>query len=55
MNRKFFILAVFAILLSGFASKSYKYKCPKCKLIQDYGTMGVKRCPNDKAIMIRQN
>jgi hypothetical protein len=37
------------------APKTYKYRCPKCKLIQEYGTPGVKKCPNDGAIMTRQN
>jgi hypothetical protein len=36
------------------APKTYKYKCPKCKLIQEYGTMGTKKCPNDGTIMTRQ-
>lgn len=55
MNRKIFLLAIISILLVGFASKTYRYKCPKCKLIQEYGTPGVKRCPNDKTTMVRQN
>jgi len=37
------------------AAKTYKYRCPKCKLIQEYGTMGTKKCPNDGATMIRMN
>jgi len=37
------------------APKTYKYRCPKCKLIQEYGTPGVKKCPNDGTIMSRQN
>ena len=37
------------------APKTYKYRCPKCKLIQEYGTMGVKKCPNDGSTMIRMN
>ncbi len=37
------------------AAKTYKYKCPKCKLIQEYGTMGTKKCPNDGTIMTRQH
>ena len=35
--------------------KTYKYRCPKCKLIQEYGTMGSKKCPNDGTTMIRMN
>jgi len=37
------------------APKTYKYKCMKCKLIQEYGTPGVKKCPNDGQTMVRQN
>jgi hypothetical protein len=37
------------------AGKTYKYRCLKCKLIQEYGTMGVKKCPNDGSTMIRMN
>lgn len=37
------------------APKTYKYRCPKCKLIQEYGTPGVKKCPNDGKTMIRMN
>jgi hypothetical protein len=37
------------------AAKTYKYRCPKCKLIQEYGTPGVKKCPNDGKTMIRMN
>jgi len=27
------------------APKTYKYKCMKCKLIQEYGQPGTKKCP----------
>jgi hypothetical protein len=37
------------------APKTYKYRCPKCKLIQEYGTMGSKKCPTDGWTMIRMN
>jgi hypothetical protein len=37
------------------APKTYKYRCPKCKLIQEFGTPGVKKCPNDGKTMIRMN
>jgi hypothetical protein len=37
------------------ATKTYKYRCPKCKLIQEYGTPGTKKCPNDGKTMIRMN
>jgi len=37
------------------APKTYKYRCPKCNLIQEYSTQGVKKCPNDGKTMIRMN
>jgi len=37
------------------APKTYKYKCMECKLIQEYATPGVKKCPNDGNTMVRQN
>ena len=61
LRRGFFSAAVVAtacILGLGqgqAAPKTYKYRCPKCKLIQEYGTMGVKKCPNDGSTMIRMN
>lgn len=56
MNRKIFILGLVSLIFAGgFAAKTYRYKCPKCKLIQEYGTPGTKRCPNDGRIMTRQN
>jgi hypothetical protein len=36
------------------APKTYKYKCMKCKLIQEYGQLGTKKCPNDGQTMVRQ-
>jgi hypothetical protein len=57
MNRRFLIIALIASFFGGVAmgAKTYRYKCPKCKLIQEYGTPGVKKCPNDGRIMTRQN
>jgi hypothetical protein len=57
MNSRRLFLAAILVLVAGtaFAAKTYKYKCMKCKLIQEYGTPGVKKCPNDGSIMIRQN
>jgi len=58
MNRR----TVVALLLglsfiggSALAAKTYKYRCPKCKLIQEYGQPGSKKCPNDGHTMIRMN
>jgi hypothetical protein len=50
--------AVTGAVISGSvfaAPKSYKYRCPKCKLIQEYGQPGVKKCPNDGTTMVRMN
>jgi len=59
MLRRAFVASLTVGLLGGravfAAAKTYKYRCPKCKLIQEYGTAGVKKCPNDGAIMTRQN
>jgi hypothetical protein len=52
------VLAALGILGAGTllaAPKTYKYRCPKCKLIQEYGTMGSKKCPTDGWTMIRMN
>ena len=57
------LLVVLGVVAAGMAMsrellaapKTYKYRCPKCKLIQEYGTPGVKKCPNDGQIMVRMN
>jgi hypothetical protein len=46
---------VLAKTASASQKKTYKYRCPKCKLIQEYGTMGSKKCPNDGTTMIRMS
>ena len=61
MLRRYF-LAGLGVAAAGLATsrdllaapKTYKYRCPKCKLIQEYGTPGTKKCPNDGSTMIRQ-
>lgn len=53
MNRKIFILGFACLFLCGFAVKTYKYRCPKCKLVQEFTQQGVKKCPNDGRIMIK--
>jgi len=59
MLRRSFLAAITLGLLGTraavAATKTYKYRCPKCKLIQEYGTPGVKKCPNDGKTMVRQN
>ncbi len=57
-RRLFFAALAVGLVCSGVtvaAPKTYKYRCPKCKLIKEYGTMGVKKCPNDGKTMIRMN
>lgn len=55
MNRRtFYVVCLSLVFALGFAAKTYKYQCPKCKLIQEYGTIGTKKCPNDGRTMIRK-
>lgn len=49
-----FLIILLVIFALGFAAKTYKYQCPKCKLIQEYGSTGIKKCPNDGRTMIRK-
>lgn len=57
--RRAVLAALVTFLVGGTAAlaanKTYKYRCTKCKLIQEYGQPGVKKCPNDGSTMIRQN
>jgi len=46
---------VLGLSVASAANKVYKYRCPKCKLIQEYEIPGTKKCPNDGRIMIRVN
>jgi len=61
MRRGFLVRSMMAVagsLSAGTllaAPKTYKYRCPKCKLIQEYGTMGSKKCPTDGRTMIKMN
>jgi hypothetical protein len=62
MLRRSFVASI-TIAAAGFvglgkalaAPKTYKYRCPKCKLIQEYGQRGAKKCPNDGSSMIPMN
>jgi hypothetical protein len=49
------VAGVFLARSVSAATNSHKYRCPKCKLIQDYGQPGVKKCPNDGKTMVRMN
>ena len=37
------------------AANTYRYECPKCHLIQEYGMPGVHKCPNDGWTLIPKN
>lgn len=37
------------------AGKTYRYRCTKCGLVQEYTSPGTKKCPNDGRIMVRMN
>lgn len=57
MNRAIVLSFAFCLLLFGphlmGATKVYRYRCPKCKLVQEYEVSGTKRCPNDGRIMTK--
>ena len=58
MKRRVLILTLLFVVLGSTAfaaNKVYKYRCPKCKLIQEYEIPGSKKCPNDGHMMIRVN
>jgi len=57
MNRRLILAMILSLTsVTAFAtSKVYKYRCPKCKLIQEYELPGSKKCPNDGRTMIRIN
>jgi hypothetical protein len=37
------------------APKTYKYRCPKCQLIEEYAQPGIRKCPKDGFTMIKVN
>ena len=37
------------------APKTYRYRCPRCQLIETYGQPGIKKCPKDGFTMIKMN
>lgn len=58
MVRRLFLVGLVLVLGGGVAfaaNKVYRYRCPKCKLIQEYELPGTKKCPNDGRTMIRVN
>ena len=62
MQRRMFAagMAVLAVGIVGAgtllaAPKTYKYRCPKCQLIEEYGQPGVRKCPKDGWTMVKVN
>ena len=56
MIRRLFLSALLVGVSLGVAQaapKTYKYRCPKCGLVQEFTRPGVKKCPNDGRTMIR--
>jgi len=35
------------------APKTYKYRCPKCQLIEEFAQPGIRKCPKDGSTMIK--
>jgi cytochrome c5 len=48
------LLALLLILSTGIAlaASIYKYECPTCHLIQEYGVPGIYKCASDGSILI---
>jgi cytochrome c5 len=40
---------------TAWTAATYRYECPKCHLIQEYGIPGIHKCPNDGWTMIPKN
>jgi len=35
------------------APKTYRYRCPRCQLIETYAQPGIRKCPKDGFTMIK--
>ena len=62
MQRRMFAagMAVLAVGILGVgtllaAPKTYKYRCPRCQLIQEFAQSGIKKCPKCNFTMIPVN
>lgn len=55
MKRRLVLFALVALACGAAyaAPKLYKYRCPKCGLVQEYDRPGSRKCPNDGRTMIR--
>jgi len=50
---KFYSFMFLMLMVSvGLASTIYRYECPKCHLIQEYGVPGIYKCASDGWTMI---
>jgi hypothetical protein len=52
------VLAATGILGAGkvlAAPKTYKYRCPRCQLIQEFAQSGIKKCPKCNFSMVPVN
>jgi len=53
MAMKFYSFIFLMLMVSvGLASTIYRYECPKCHLIQEYGVPGIYKCTSDGWTMI---
>lgn len=62
MLRRSFVagIALLAVGVVGFgqalaAAKTYKYRCPRCQLVEEYAQPGIRKCPKDGFTMIKVN
>lgn len=62
MQRRMFAagMAVLAVGILGVgtlmaAPRTYKHRCPKCQLIEEYAQPGVRKCPKDGWTMVKVN
>jgi len=48
------LLILLLLLTAGiaWAATTYRYECPKCHLIQEYGVPGIYKCASDGWTMI---
>ena len=58
MKRKLAVTVTVAALLAAAASstvvaatKTYKYQCPRCKLVLEYARQSIYKCPQDGTTM----
>ncbi len=57
MKERFALLTTAAFVFAGFATSvfaaaTYKYKCFRCGLIQEYDRPGIYKCPKDGSTLV---